>query len=97
MAISRTIKFNLPFRPVMYIFSAPSPTPTFFQPSKLWMLLSCYTCYLDQLTILIGLEVCGGEGEGGTRGWGEADGENSGKNILFTSSKLEGGKTALLA
>ena len=96
MAISRTIKFNLPFRPVMYIFSAPSPTATFFQPSKLWMLLSCYTCYLDQLTILIGLKVCEGEGEGGAGG-GEADGENSDKNILFTSSKLEGGKTALLA
>ena len=51
--------------------------------------------FLDQMTILIGLKVCEGEGEGGAGG--EADGENSDQNILFTSSKLEGGKTALLA
>ena len=34
--------------------------------------------FLDQLTILIGLKVCEGEGEGGAGG-GEADGENSGQ------------------
>ena len=48
------------------------------------------------MTILIGLKVCEGKGEGGVGG-GEADGENSDQTILFTSSKLEGGKTALLA
>jgi len=59
------------------------------------LLFLLYLC-LDQLTILIGLKVCEEEGEGGAGG-GEADGENSDQNILFTSSKLEGGKTALLA
>ena len=97
MAISRTIKFNLPFRPVMYIFSAPSPTATFFQPSKLWMLLSCYTCYLDQLTILIGLEVCGGEGEGGTRGGERLMGKIAVKTFYSLLQKLEVGKNCLLA
>ena len=73
-----------------YVAMPPPPTPTFLKASKLWMLLS-YLLYLflDQLTILIGLKVCGEEGED--------DGENSDKNILFTSSQLEGGKTALLA
>ena len=73
-----------------YVAMPPPPTPTFLKASKLWMLLY-YLLYLflDQLTILIGLKVCGEEGED--------DGENSDKNILFTSSQLEGGKTALLA
>ena len=75
--------------------NAPSPTATHFQSSKLWMLLS-YLLYLflDQMTILIGLKVCGEEGEGGPGG--EADGENSGQTFYSLLQKLEAGKTAFL-
>ena len=70
-----------------YVAMPPPPTPTFLKASKLWMLLS-YLLYLflDQLTILIGLKVCGEEGEGGPGG-GRLMGKIAVINILFTSSK----------